>query len=397
MNELTLAVAGGGKTQSIVDACLRDDGDDTERTLAITYTRTGQRELETRLRRAFVRTVPPAVTGWYAFLLKQFVRPYLPRLYPGKRLGGFNFEGDPGRYAEGQTRYLDDRGCAYRLHLAKLAYLVLDAAEGAPIDRLERMYSHIYIDEVQDLVGWDLEVLDRLLKSKAHVHLVGDLRQNLIDTNPRDLKNKKYRGTKLLAWFQEREGKTLQIQHQTMTYRCNQAIADFADHVFVGQGFEKTKSLQTHRTDHDGIFAVTPEQVISYVESRRPQCLRHSSASAKEYPLDFRNFGEVKGLTFERVLIVPTGTIETFVVDGTPLADRSACGLYVGVTRARHSVALVLSTSQAKTAGIRLWRPRTETQRSRRRRAPRRRRRSSRRMVRRTAQKNRRRRSEGRR
>jgi DNA helicase II / ATP-dependent DNA helicase PcrA len=358
VDELTLAVAGGGKTQSIIDACVDEDGSHLPRTLAITYTRTGQRELATRLRRAFAPAAPPAVIGWYAFLQRHFVRPYLPRLYERERLRGFNFDGDPGRYATGRARYLDNAGCAYRLHLAKLACLVMDNAGGAPIDRIERMYTHIYIDEVQDLVGWDLEILDRLLKSRVCVHVVGDLRQSLIETNPRDVKNKQYRGVEMLKWFLEREGETLVIRHQTETYRCNQQIADFADRIFgENYGFKKTCSQQTRTTGHDGVFAVEPQHVISYVEFCRPQCLRYSSASAKEYGLDFRNFGEVKGLTFERVLIVPTKPIEKFVVSGAELPGRSACGFYVGVTRAKHSVALALSAIKARAASLPQWRP----------------------------------------
>lgn len=358
MNELTLAVAGGGKTQSIIDACGGRDRPCPERTLAITYTRTGQRELTTRLRRAFPRAVPPAVTGWYAFLQRHFVRPYLPRLYEGERLRGFNFDGDPGRFARGRARFLDRAGCAYRLHLAKLAHTVLEAADEAPIDRLERTYTHIFVDEVQDLVGWDLEVLDRLLKSRVHVQVVGDLRQSILETNPHDAKNKQYRGVEMLKWFQAREGRTLTIRHQTETHRCNQAIADLADSVFGEKyGFKQTKSLQTIKTGHDGVFAVQPGHVPQYVDSFAPHCLRHSLASAKNYPLDFRNFGEAKGLTFDRVLIVPTKPIEKFLVAGQELAGRSACAFYVGVTRAKHSVALVLSSTAASKAGIQMWTP----------------------------------------
>jgi superfamily I DNA/RNA helicase len=357
VNELTLAVAGGGKTQSIIDACVDANGTHPERTYAITYTRMGQRELATRLRRAFTPITPPTVTGWYAFLQRHFVRPYLPRLYEGERLRGFNFDGDPGRYARDKARYLDRAGCAYRRHLSKLACLVMEKAEGAPINRLERMYSHIYIDEVQDLVGWDLEILDLLLKSSAQVHLVGDLRQSLIETNPHDPKNKQYRGVDMLKWFKKREGKRLEIRHQTETYRCNQEIADFADRIFDAKHeFEKTESKQTRRTGHDGVFAIEPDQVSEYVECYGPQCLRHSSKSAKNFPLDFRNFGEVKGLTFERVLVFPTVPIEKFVAGSKDLSDRSACGFYVAVTRAKHSVALVLSATQAKAAGLAQWR-----------------------------------------
>jgi superfamily I DNA/RNA helicase len=85
--------------------------------------------------------------------------------------------------------------------------------------------------------------------------------------------------------------------------------------------------------------------------------LRHSSASGKKHPLDYRNFGAVKGQEFERVLVVPTGPIENFVVRGEALEGRSACAFYVAVTRAKHSVAIALSSKQARAAGLSVWRP----------------------------------------
>lgn len=358
MDELTLAVAGGGKTQSIIDACTGRDAPHPERTLAITYTRTGQGELATRLRDAFTPVVAPRVIGWFGFLQRYFVRPYLPSLYAGERLRGFNFDGDPGRFAKERRRYLDGEGRAYRRHLAKLSHEVMHAAQRAPIDRLERMFTDIFIDEVQDLVGWDLEILDQLLSSRIRVRAVGDLRQSILETNPADQKNSQYRGVAMLTWFTKREGSGLRIVHQTETHRCNQEIADFADGIFAAEGgFKKTTSSQKGRTGHDGVFGVADADVRAYVDAYRPQCLRYSSTSAKGHQLEFRNFGEVKGLTFDRVLICPTATIGKYLQGKQPLKDRSACGFYVAVTRARHSVALALSPSLAKTVGLRMWTP----------------------------------------
>lgn len=357
MNELLLAVAGGGKTQSIIDACAAPDGPDPGRTLAITYTTTGQQELSNRLRAAFTPARPPIVTGWFSFLLSHFVRPYLPRRFNSQRLMGFNFHGDPGRYAKGKARYFDSAGRAYRRHVAKLTMEVLESSGGGPVERLERLYTDIYIDEAQDFVGWDLELLDVLLHSRTSIHLVGDLRQSLVETNPQDAKNKQYRGLAMATWFREREANTLTIEHQAQTWRSNQSIATFADNIFGPEhGFPRTTSLQTSVTEHDGVFAVGPEDVDAYVRVYSPQCLRYSRSSAKGVELDFRNFGEVKGLTFSRVLIHPTDRITKFLTTDASLEGRSACAFYVGVTRAQHSVAIVLPTADAEAAGLKKWR-----------------------------------------
>lgn len=163
MNRLTLAVAGSRKTQSIVDACAT--GAPGIRRLALTFTQTGQAELEGRLRQACAPGATPEVMGWFAFLLRHCIRPYLPLMYADQRLRGLNFEGVPvrGMFASGVSRYFDSEGRAYKLHLSKLAYDVSQASGGSVIDRLSHIYDEIYIDEVQDLTGCDLHIVTQLM------------------------------------------------------------------------------------------------------------------------------------------------------------------------------------------------------------------------------------------
>jgi hypothetical protein len=50
--------------------------------------------------------------------------------------------------------------------------------------------------------------------------------------------------------------------------------------------------------------------------------------------LDYINFKVAKGATYERVLIIATGPIATFLQRGTPLEPGPAATFYVAVTRA---------------------------------------------------------------
>ena len=93
MNVLRLSVAGSRKTQHLVDLCM--DESSPARRLVITYTLSGQAELTSRLRKRGLPTIQPTVTGWYAFLLKNFVKPFLPLIYPGVRIKGFDFHTEP--------------------------------------------------------------------------------------------------------------------------------------------------------------------------------------------------------------------------------------------------------------------------------------------------------------
>lgn len=350
MNRVTLAVAGSRKTQSIVDACA--NGAPEVRRLALTFTRTGQSELAERLQRACSPGAVPEVMGWYSFLLQHVIRPYLPLKFPGQRLLGLNFDGVPvnGRFASGVSRFFDPSGRAYRLHLSKLAQDVSQASGGAVIDRLSHIYKEIYIDEVQDLTGCDLHIVKQIMDSASiDVHMVGDVRQSVFDTNPQDPNLRQYRGVNMLKWFalHEQAG-ILAVEHNNETWRANQEIADFSDTLFSTKfAFTATVSKQFETTGHDGVFAITAADVPEYVGAFHPQPLRESVVTASDIDLPFRNFGQVKGLTFDRVLVYPTKAIAKFLTNGSELAPKTACGLYVAVTRARHSVAFVVPSPSA--------------------------------------------------
>jgi DNA helicase II / ATP-dependent DNA helicase PcrA len=362
VNRAILAVAGSRKTQSIVDACANST--DQRRRLVLTYTTSAQNDVEARLRQACTAQQLPDVSGWYTFLLHHWVRPYLPLLYPGRRLAGLNFDEKSGiDYATGAARHLDTESRAYKRYLSKLAIDVAAAASGGSvIDRLERIYDEIHVDEVQDLTGYDLDILEMLLKSKVAMRLVGDVRQSTFSTNPQDQRHKKYRDLKMLDWFklQERKGR-LELQFSNTTWRCNQQIASLSDTIFdAAHGFPPTVSEQAATSDHDGIFLVPAEHLLAYVEKFDPLCLRQTAATRTPDHLHVINFGVAKGLTCERVLVFPTGPIRDFLVRSKPLTGKSACGFYVAVTRAIHSVAFVVDSSAA--ARLPVWTPQQATE-----------------------------------
>ncbi|UGT64411.1 UvrD-helicase domain-containing protein [Nocardia asteroides] len=246
--------------------------------------------------------------------------------------------------AKGERRYLDSNSRAYKDFLSKLAVDVAKAAEGSVIDRLQRIYDEIYIDEVQDLTGSDLDVLELLLKSACELRMVGDLRQSLLSTNPKDRRHPQYRGLGMLKWFeeQERQGR-LGVSHASETWRSVQEVADFSDTIFASAlGFPPTLSKQTAVSEHDGVFVIGVEHIGDYIAAFSPICLRERVSTRVPEGIAAVNFGQAKGLTHERVVIFPTDSVKKFLYKGTALPERSAFGLYVGVTRAVHSVAFVL-------------------------------------------------------
>lgn len=357
-NRLTLAVAGSRKTQGLVEACKA--ADPTERILVLTYTSTNQHELAARLDRLAGDHPHIEVAGWFSFLLQNFVHPFLPLQFPGRRVEGFDFDSPPQTYAAAGSwqRYVNEKGEVRRVHLPELAVQINQAGDGVCVNRLERVYDRIMIDEVQDLCGYDLEVLHLLMGSTVNLEMVGDIRQAVLATNGREAKHKQYMYMKIWKWFlaQAKAGR-LVIEQRRETWRCAPEIAAFADSLFGPEwGFEQTISLNTTRTDHDGIFLIAPEHVDEYNDRHHPILLRHSKVSGRQFDhLECLNFGKAKGLQRPRVLIYPTADICKLITAGKKLGDQQAANLYVAVTRAEHSVGFIIKPR--KDTAVAVWTP----------------------------------------
>src|SRR3569833_326453 len=169
------------------------------------------------------------------------------------------------------------------------------ATHGAVIRRREERFRRLYIDEIQDMAGYDIDLIELILRSKLQVILVGDHRQATFRTN-NSPKNSAYSGVNIIDKFMEwRKDALCALSYQRETYRCNQKIADLADLFFPKE--PKTISLNTESTGHDGVFCVRERDVAEYVERYRPQILR---LDARTSCAGYRamNFGDSKGLTF---------------------------------------------------------------------------------------------------
>lgn len=341
-NYLTLAVAGSRKTQSIVEYCASLPKD--RRALVVAFTQNNQAELRGRLAKYAGDHPGITVMGWFTFLLRDFARPFLPFKFTGERIHGFNFDGRPYRMAKGLQRFLDQHGAAYACELGRLAHELVEASHGALLRRLECIYDVILIDEVQDLSGHDWEIIDVLLNSSLEVRMVGDIRQSVLATNPRSLKNKQYAYADAVKWFREHEAHgILTISYNTTTWRCHPKIVEFSDTIFNSSwAFPPTISENRTITGHDGVFLLSQKHVKEYVDRFRPQCLRASANSGKTFDLNYMNFGLAKGAAWKRVLIVPTTNIMQFLQSGIYLDPIPAAKFYVAVTRAEQSVAIVI-------------------------------------------------------
>ncbi|MEX0830425.1 MAG: UvrD-helicase domain-containing protein [Nitrospirales bacterium] len=340
-NRVIIACAGSGKTTRLVEEALNNRA---RRIVMVTYTNNNAREISARFGQQN-SGVPKHVDlmTWFGFLLRECARPYQRAKYTEKRIESLLFvneqsakyvkETDTGRhyFANGELIYSD-----------KIAKFILECeskTSQAVTARLEQVYTDVFIDEFQDLAGWDLELIRMLLQSGIRVTMVGDPRQHIYSTNPSQ-KNKQYLGIKVVNLVDEWEKDGLcSIEHMSATHRCNRAICEFSNTLWPGM--DGMTPLQMDATDHDGVFLVAKNLVKEYIEHFKPQILRHDRR-VNTYGYEALNFGLAKGLQFRRVLIVPTGPIKKYL-QSSDLAhvEKSRDKLHVAITRAWHSVAFV--------------------------------------------------------
>jgi superfamily I DNA/RNA helicase len=339
-NHVIVACAGGGKTTCIIERALAQQ---EERVLITTYTNENLFEIRKKIidLHGFV---PENLTinSWYTMLFHDFVRPYQKILLPEAHIRSVDFVSTPPRFASRddnpKSYFLNKNFDIYRDRVSDFVFHCNNQSKGLIIKRLEQIYGHIYIDEMQDLAGWDFDIVELLMESSILITMVGDPRQNTFQTN-NSIKNK---GFTFQRWVEKlKTEKGCIEEHRTQCYRSNQAICNFADALYPE--YPRTSSFSQDHTGHDGVFFIPANDIHSYIEEFNPQILRHSIKS-NTYGYVALNFGLSKGKTFDRVLIVPTKPIKEYLQSKDPsgLQPRSKSLLYVAITRAKFSVAFIM-------------------------------------------------------
>ncbi len=340
-NKVIIACAGSGKTTRLVNEALT--GCD-RRIAIITYTNNNIREIVKRFgeKNSGVPKYVDVLT-WFSFLLRECARPYQRSKYAAKRVESLLFVNQQSaRYvAETDTarHYFAKDDWIYSDKIAKFVVECEKKSSKAVTTRLGQIYTDIYIDEFQDLAGWDHEVIEMFLESGIRVTLVGDPRQHIYSTNPSQ-KNKQFLGINVVNLVDKwKKNGLCSVECMGETHRCHAAICDFSNGLWPKM--DAMTSRRSDTTAHDGVFLVSTSVVEEYIRRFSPQVLRYDKR-AKTYGCEAINFGVSKGLEFERVLIVPTNPIKKYLRSGDlKHIESSRDKLHVAVTRAVHSVAFV--------------------------------------------------------
>lgn len=339
-NKLIIAAAGSGKTTLLVNEALkRTEG----KVLITTYTQANEEEI----RRKFIKInncIPKnvVVQTWFSFLLQHGARPYqgcktnkeiTGLVLINDRSSKFISEKDTARY------YFTGTGKIYSDKLSQFVVSCNNESDGAVINRLSRIYTDIFIDEVQDLAGYDLNFLQLLFNSSINTLLVGDPRQGTYSTN-NSTKNAKYKKSRIVSFFDENIKIKKDDTLLTTNYRSCLPVCELSNKLYPD--LQKTVSGNNQKTGHDGVFLVKKEDIKMYLSDYKPMQLRDSVKTVIEKDHQSMTFGKSKGLEFERVIIYPTSPfIKWLKNNASPLSPTSRSKFYVAVTRASFSVAIV--------------------------------------------------------
>jgi len=368
-NKLIIASAGSGKTTLLVKQAFDALKNGKSNVLITTYTISNKEEIKKKIYE-INKCIPENITvqTWFSFLLQHGVKPYQGCLYE-KRIKGLllvnsqsavrfkNKKGIKICYGEEddfEKYYFTVNQNIYSDKLSKFVFRCNEKSNGLVIDRLSRIYSHIYIDEVQDLAGWDLDLIKLLFKSKANILLVGDPRQVTYLTH-HDKKYKDYKDGKIEQFIVDKCKKdSVEIDLDILKYshRNNSHICRFSSKLYPNYPESKPcycDYCRENTTSHSGIYLIQNKDVLKYILKYKPAILRYNKSSDFEW-----NYGESKGLTFDRVLIYPTKSIVEYLRNGMLTKTSIKNGkkiiantfdiakFYVAVTRAKHSVGIVV-------------------------------------------------------
>lgn len=343
-NTAKMSAAGSGKTWDICHDALQAVRNSTKKVLILSFTNRSIESARNEIRKQNGGVLHPQIVTktWYRFLLSDMIKPYQTGITNGKinHIKSVDFSEQFGQVnrnkAGSYARYITSGKNVRSNQASELAVLLNRLSNGMSIKRLEGIYSNIYFDEIQDLVGYDIDLLRLLMESTIAITCCGDSKQATFTTHVAK-KNKRQTGKNIWLFFSELETEGIvQIERKLASRRFNRDICCFANAVYpIGDAIT---TIMEDVTEHDGVFLIDEVHVDIYSEYFCPQILRFDAHTRIVKPC--LNFGACKGETFDRVLIYPNGKLNDFILKGKALDHPEK--YYVGVTRPRYSIAFAM-------------------------------------------------------
>ncbi|MCW5588090.1 MAG: UvrD-helicase domain-containing protein [Legionellales bacterium] len=372
-SKLIIAAAGSGKTTFLVNEALQNKDSSI---LITTYTQAN----EEGIRNKFIKLngcIPKNITiqTWFSFLIQHGLKPFQGNF--DESLYEYAVKGLLLTNTKSAVKYINKKGVPVcykedellkhyfspenKIYSDKLSKLVVGGGEKfrknenrrkfveLSLNRLSKIYGYIYIDEIQDLAGYDLEILKLLFNTDITVLMVGDPRQVTYLTH-NESKYKKYRNGKIVEFIKSECKKNFPVENideisLKYSHRNNFAICQFSSKLYPDYQAPEPCACKFCRsnddTDHRGIYLVREDDINKYLCTYNPMQLRWDKTTQVNEDFSVHNFGVSKGLEFEHVLIYPTKPFVTWLRESKKLEFSSLAKFYVAITRAKYSVGIV--------------------------------------------------------
>ena len=342
-NIVIMAAAGAGKTHDICKEVIENAKTTNKKILITTYTNKGIESIEKEYKKQNNGVIDKNVVilSWFQFLLRELVKPYQSSILNKINIiNSIDFNHQYG-YINFNSRGTPKH---YMITNNILSNTVSEFAIDSNIksnnkvrQRLGEIYSHIYIDEIQDLAGEDIEILNLLFNSKIQIQCVGDVKQSTYTTYNAK-KNKKITGIHLIDFFKELERKgIITLLFNNKTRRFGREICEFSNSICNDKN-NRIESDKIYKEENQGVYLLDKKDFENYFKIYKPTILKFDAKTKIDY--DSLNFGQCKGMTFDRVAIFPNKKYKEFLQNGTSLD--SPCKYYVSATRARYSIVFVV-------------------------------------------------------
>ncbi|MBC1419344.1 UvrD-helicase domain-containing protein [Listeria fleischmannii] len=340
-NKIKLACAGSGKTWGICNDAKETTVD--KKILFVTYTNKGVASIVAEYKKQNMGVLDKhiEVITWYQFLLRELIKPYQTSfLIDINTIKSYNYDGMYGaKFIKKGTKsyFLTNNNDVKANNASEFAIELNELSNGAVIKRLEEVYSTIYIDELQDLAGRDIELLELLLHSSIKIYCVGDYKQSTLKThNAKANRNKT--GMYIFDYLKSIQGThSIEIIEENTSRRFGAEIAKFANLIYPSNPIV---GVMTEEPIGTGVFQIDRKDIEKYMIAYSPTVLRYDKKTdTMDYPAF--NFGVSKGMSIDRVLIFPNGPLKQFLKN-PDTKMKSAEKYFVGVTRARYSLVFVV-------------------------------------------------------
>lgn len=239
MNLIKIECAGSGKTWSICHTALSIVSSYVDKRVAIiSYTNRGVQAVQSEIKKQNNGIMHSRITveSLYSFLLRELIKPYQSYIFGINEIISLDFSrmyGFINKHRIGQkARYMTSGRNITANEAAELVVQLNTRSNGQVIKRLEKIYATVFFDEVQDLSGYDLEIIRLIAASSIDLVCVGDPKQATFKTN-NGQKNKNISGSSMELFFKDLEkSHSAQISYNTVSRRFNEVICRFANDVY---------------------------------------------------------------------------------------------------------------------------------------------------------------------